>query len=411
MADGTLMDLATNGDVGLAQNTVGSGMQLGMKLAQTQVDVAQKQQETQDMQFKSDQAKASMLLNYTTAAAYAATPAQRKSILDAGKAKADALKVPYNADGIGAHLSDDATRLNLQKTLDTIRKGGLPDQGAVGQVLGAFGGDTMELGQHVNQGAEANAAIQNKYANEQKVAQMKAQSAANVAGINKEGRIGAAEITGGTRLENAGQREFKRITSDPQLAPLLKVQKQGAKDLNTLNNAIDEGKGMPVQLLSELAAGQANMITGGGSALGDREAQSMQNAATQWTAMSNKLKTSGVNTVNDPVLFKQIKDQFERLLDANEENVQSQAQALKRPINNKYLSDQQDAALANIGQLMKDNRQSGTSKKQRAAQQAPLPDLSNKIQLAAQHGYAPADVEGKIGRKLTADELKLFGGQ
>lgn len=228
-------------------------------------------------------------------------------------------------------------------------------------------------------------------------------SAQDVAHITAQGKVEAAEMTGGARMENSARAEFKRFTDDTNLKPLIQAHQQASKDLSLLKSTIASGKGMPIQVLDELAAGMGNLVTNGKSALTDRQAQQMQNLQTKAVEKLGKYKSSGIATVNDPELFKAIEEQFERLKDATESNAANRLESLKRPTKNAYMAEQQDAAMKQVKDMFKQNNENSA-----AAGQV---DHSADVVKAKQRGASQAQIEKAIGRPMSPKEMQVFTGQ
>lgn len=215
-----------------------------------------------------------------------------------------------------------------------------------------------------------------------------------------DSKIDAAQITGGTRAENSDRAEFKRISDDSTLKPLLATHGQASKDLNLLNSALLNKTPMPTQVLSEISAGMGNIVTNGNSGVSDRQAQELNNLKIEIAKASNKARLSGVATVYDPVLFGQLKDTFSRLTDAVESQIQGRKKAVYRPSKKDSINEQQDAAIKGIDDIVSSNK--------RLASGVPTPAAPPaNILEAAKASISRGSSVDQVVKKLQAKGFKI----
>lgn len=203
-----------------------------------------------------------------------------------------------------------------------------------------------------------------------------------------------------TREEGLAQREFKRITNDPNVSSLVSAHQQGTKDLALLRQTMSTGEGIPLNVIQELGQGVGTMVTNlKNSTGGEREAQTLNNLLTKAASLENKVSVNGVATVNDPKLFKQIDDQFTRLMDSTESNLDAQANKLKRVAKDKYINEQQDQAIQNIkNQIQANNVRSGRAKAPTPATPPSNPNQA-KIDQAKAAGYSDAEISAFLNQQ------------
>lgn len=148
------------------------------------------------------------------------------------------------------------------------------------------------------------------------------------------------------RSEMLAERAFARISKDPIIQQIQKSQLGMKNDLHTLDAAVASGKGVLPQVLKEVSNGVANALAmGRANAVSDREAQEYNNVNTVWAKLSTKFSTEGVEPINDPVLFGQIRDVIQRLRQAYQKNAEARSAGLVRPTNDKLVDQAQKAAV------------------------------------------------------------------